>query len=126
MSKEERHKNHNLDRDIEAAISLGAAVLTRIEDPALREIAIRNALKEASKGLPLSELDDMVTSAIEVAIETSPEFSYGWRSMPEKELVHEILDEIPIEYTEQNVADAIYRYKLRRLTCDPKHQSSEA
>lgn len=64
----------------------------------------------------MSELDEMVAGAIEAAIETSPEFNHGWRSTPEKALVHEILDEIPIEYTEQNVADAIYRYKFRRLT----------
>ncbi|MFJ6322316.1 MULTISPECIES: hypothetical protein [unclassified Rhizobium] len=32
-----------------AAIALGAAVLTRIADPAVREIAIHNALTEASK-----------------------------------------------------------------------------
>ena len=64
----------------------------------------------------MSELDEMVASAIEAAIETSPEFSHGWRSMPDKELIPEILDEIPIEYTEKDIADAIYRYKVRRLT----------
>ncbi|MEZ2220715.1 hypothetical protein [Rhizobium sp. RCC_161_2] len=69
-----------------------------------------------------SELDEMVSSAIEAAIESSPEFSYGWRSMPDKELIPEILDEIPIEYTEDDVAGAIYRYKLRRLTTPPPQE----
>lgn len=32
------------DSEIAKAIALGASVLTRIEDPAAREIAIRNAL----------------------------------------------------------------------------------
>lgn len=63
-----------------------------------------------------NELDEMVASAIEAAIETSPEFNHGWRVMPDKELIPEILDEIPIEYTEKDVADSIYRYKVRRLT----------
>lgn len=65
------------------------------------------------------QLDDMVSSAIEAAVETSPEFNHGWRSMPDKELIPEILDEIPIEYTEKDVAEAIYRYKLRRLSGNP-------
>ncbi|WP_201269097.1 hypothetical protein [Sinorhizobium meliloti] len=37
------------DADEQAAINLGAAVLARIEDPAAREITIRNALTMASK-----------------------------------------------------------------------------
>lgn len=64
----------------------------------------------------ISELDDMVASAIEAAIETSPEFNHGWRSMSDKELIPEILDEIPDEYTEKDIAEAIYRYKVRRLS----------
>lgn len=39
----------HVDVDTTAAIALGAAVLTRIEDPAAREIAIRNALTTASQ-----------------------------------------------------------------------------
>lgn len=70
----------------------------------------------------LTELDNMVASAIEAAIETSPEFNHGWRSMSDKELIPEILDEIPIEYTEKDVAEAIYRYKVRRLTGDAAPQ----
>ncbi len=38
----------NVDVDTRAAVALGAAVLTRIEDPAVRETAIRNALTMAS------------------------------------------------------------------------------
>ena len=64
----------------------------------------------------LTELDEMVASAIEAAIETSAEFNHGWRSMSDKELIPEILDEIPIEYTEKDIAEAIYRYKVRRLS----------
>lgn len=36
--------------ETDAAINLGVAVLTRIENPAVREIAIRNALTSASQG----------------------------------------------------------------------------
>lgn len=64
----------------------------------------------------LTELDEMVASAIEAAIETSPEFNHGWRAMADKELIPEILDEIPAEYSEADIAAAIYRYKLRRLS----------
>lgn len=39
----------NLDLETAAAIALGASVLTRIEDPAVREIAIRNALTAAAQ-----------------------------------------------------------------------------
>lgn len=71
----------------------------------------------------MSELDEMVASAIEAAMETSPEFNHGWRSMADKELIPEILDEIPAEYTEKDIAEAIYRYKVRRLTGEASPQS---
>lgn len=109
------------------AITLGASILARIEDPTAREVAIRNALTVAASAShhqteELSELDEMVASAIEAAIETSPEFNHGWRSMSDKDLIPEILDEIPIEYTEKDIAEAIYRYKIRRLTGHPSPQ----
>lgn len=66
----------------------------------------------------MNELDEMVKDAIEAAIETSPEFNYGWRTMSDKELIPEILDEIPAEYTESDIAGAIYRYKVKRLKGD--------
>jgi len=72
-----------------------------------------------------NELDEMVASAIESAIETSPEFNYGWRSMPDKELIPEILDEIPHEYTEKQIAEAIGQYKIRRLK-GGSHESQTA
>lgn len=71
------------------------------------------------------DLDEMIASAIEAAMETSPEFNYGWRSMPDKELIPEILDEIPAEYTEKDIAEAIYRYKVRRLTGVAPPQTKE-
>lgn len=102
------------NNETDTAIALGASVLSRIEDRDVREAAIRNALTVAAKGL--TELDEMVASAIEAAIETSPEFNHGWRAMADKELIPEILDEIPAEYSEADIAAAIYRYKLRRLS----------
>lgn len=74
----------------------------------------RDALAEEDR-TSQEELDEMVASSIEAAMETSPEFNHSWRSVPEKDVIPEILDEIPAEYCEQEIAEAIYRYKVRRL-----------
>lgn len=47
MEHMEVNMQRNVDMDTETAIALGAATLTQIEDPAAREVAIRNALTMA-------------------------------------------------------------------------------
>ncbi|MDX1170217.1 hypothetical protein GOL87_25140 [Sinorhizobium medicae] len=55
------------DADVQAAINLGAAVLTRIEDPAAREIAIRNALTMASQAPSPSTRSDLYDADVFMA-----------------------------------------------------------
>jgi hypothetical protein len=123
-SKECSHRHRPCTCGYEAELERKVAVLTEaleticdLDARPYRCLNIARSALESAEKQP-TELDEMVACAIESAIETSPEFNHGWRTMPDKELIPEILDEIPDEYTETDIAEAIYRYKLRRLTGD--------
>lgn len=122
----------HVDVDTDAAIALGASVLTRIEDPAARETAIRNALTAAAQNTPpgtnlvgpSSQFLKDIIGDIQTFQDMGPEEDESWESWYEaafdmlKKRVRETFDNYRVDPQAASAAisvsqkiDAAYWYR---------------